>query len=113
MPGFRHGAKRGMVLILLAFLVAVFVVRVIPENIAMGTLPPWTFAVAGAAAVFSLGLTVKASKYWSYAYLGGFVIGVGATLFILMHTKFIGIRELLLYGGAAVAAVGLRVKIHL
>lgn len=59
MPGVRHGAKRGVLLVATAFLVA-----------------------------------------------------VGVPLVVLLQTRFLGLRALVLYGGAAVGAVALRAKIH-
>jgi len=113
MPGFRHGARRGLVLVGGAFLAALFVARVLPLVAADRPTPDWLVPALGVAVVVSLGLTLKASKYWSYAYLGGFVLSVGLALAVLLQAPFIGAREVLLYGGAAVGAVLLRVTIHL
>lgn len=113
MPGFRHGAKRGILLILSAFLVAVGVSYVLPRVVSMDTIPAWVFPAVGVAVILSMGLTLKASKYWSYGYLGGFIVGIGLTLLVLLQTRFLGLRALALYGGAAVVAVALRVKIHI
>lgn len=101
-----------MLLILSAFLVAVGVTFLLPRVVSMDAIPPWVFPAVTVAVILSMGLTLKASKYWSYAYLGGFIVGVGLTLLVLLQTRFLGLRALVLYGGAAVAAVALRVKIH-
>lgn len=112
MPGFRHGAKRGVLLVVTAFLVAVGVTYLLPRMTSTVSVPQWVFPAVGVAVIVSMGLTLKASKYWSYAYLAGFIIGVGVPLVVLLQTRFLGLRALLLYGGAAVGAVALRVKIH-
>jgi hypothetical protein len=111
MPGFRHGAKRGIILVLIGFLIAVISGTITPYLRDTGLVPWWTFYAMGAVAVISLSLTVKVSKYWSYRYLGGFVIGIVATLPFLLQTMFLDLREVSLYGGVAVAAVLLRTTI--
>jgi hypothetical protein len=112
MPGFRHGATRGILLIGTAFLATILVTYGLPLVGAADRVPDWAGPALGAAVILSLALTLKASKYWSYAYLGGFIGGVGLALFVALRTPVLGLRSLLLYGGAAVAAVVLRVKIH-
>lgn len=113
MPGFKHGAKRGVVLVLVGFLIAVIAGTVAPYLRETGLVPWWVFPLTGVVAVVSLTLTVKVSKYWTYRYLGGFVIGIAVTLPFLLQTAFLNLREILLYGGLAVAVVLLRAKIHL
>lgn len=113
MPGIRHGAKRGAVLVLGGFLLAIVGSLLAPVARESGLVPWWVLPLVGVGAVVSLGLTVKISKYWSYRYLGGFVLGIAITLPLVLQTAFLGLREVVLYGGAALAAVFLRAKLHL
>lgn len=112
MPGFRHGAKRGVLLVLVGFLIAVIGGTVAPYIRDTGLLPWWAFPLTAVVAVFSMAFTVKVSKYWSYRYLGGFVIAIVVTLPFLLQTAFLSLRQVVLYGGVALAAVLFRAKIH-
>jgi hypothetical protein len=113
MPGFKHGVKRGVILVLVGFLLAVIAGTTAPYLRPTDVVPWWVFPLTGVVAVVSLSLTVKVSKYWSYRYLGGFVVGIAVTLPFLLQTSFLSLRELLLYGGVAIATILLRAKIHL
>ncbi|WP_238717510.1 hypothetical protein [Natronorubrum halophilum] len=57
-------------------------------------------------------MTVDASRYWSFGYLTDFVIGIFFALPMLTQIDFIGHTDRILYGGAAVGAVTLQIKIH-
>jgi hypothetical protein len=113
MPGFKHGVKRGVILVLVGFLLAVIAGTTAPYLRPTDVVPWWVFPLTGVVAVVSLSLTLKVSKYWSYRYLGGFVVGIAVTLPFLLQTSFLSLRELLLYGGVAIATILLRAKIHL
>lgn len=112
MPGLRHGAKRGLFLVLVGFLLAVVGGTVAPFLRASELVPWWLLPLTGVVAAVSMGLTVKVSKYWSYRYLGGFVLGILLPLPFLLQTAFLGLRELALYGGGAAAVLLLRLKVR-
>jgi len=112
MPGFRHGAKRGVTLVLIGFLFAVIGSTMLPYLRRTGLVPWWLLPLAAGLAVISLALTVRVSKYWSYRYLGGFVLEILVTLPFLLQTAFLNLRELLLYGGLVVATVLLRARLR-
>lgn len=112
MPGFRHGAKRGLVIVTVGLVVAVLSAVLLPVVVEAGVVPAWVAPVAGGLAVAMMLLRVKASKYWSYRYMAGFAIGLALPLPFLLQTSFVGLRELLLYGGAAVAVVAFKLWIR-
>jgi len=57
-------------------------------------------------------MTVDASRFWSFGYLGGVVVGIFIALPALNQTEFIGPLDWVVYGGIAIGAVALRIKIH-
>jgi len=112
MPGFEHGFQRGVNAVVTALIVGVIVGLLAPRLVEAGLLPPGLFSGLIVLSIFTAIMTVDASRYWPYAYLGGFVIGVFLALPVLSQTEFIGLTDWLLYGGTAVGAVALRLKIH-
>jgi hypothetical protein len=112
MPGFDHGVQRGLDAVVGALIFGVVSGALVPTLVDAGLLPPGLFTGFVVLSIFSTVMTVDASRYWSFAYLGGFVVGVFFALPLLSQTQFIGPMDWLLYGGTAVAAVLLRVKIH-
>jgi len=112
MPGLEHGYERGVSMVVGALIVAVLVGEIVPMLVEQGYLPPGLFSGLIVLSIVGIVMTVDASRYWSFGYLAGFVIGVFLALPMLSRTEFIGPLDWLLYGGAAVGAVALRVKIH-
>lgn len=112
MPGIEHGYERGVKTIVGALIVGVVVGRVVPDLVEAGLLPPGLFSGLVLLSIFTAVMTVDASRYWSFAYLAGFVIGVFLALPLLTRTGLIGPTDWLLYGGAALGALALRVKIR-
>ena len=112
MPGLDHGIQRGVDAVVGALVFGVISGALVPALVDAGLLPAGLFQGFVVLSIFGTVMTVDASRYWSFAYLAGFVIGVFLTLPILSQTEFIGPLDWFLYGGTAVAAVALRVKIH-
>ncbi|WP_082677713.1 hypothetical protein [Haloferax sp. Q22] len=112
MPGVEHGYERGVKSVVGALIVGVIVGRVVPTLVDAGLLPSGLFSGLVVLSIFTAVMTVDASRYWSFGYLAGFVIGVFLALPLLTQTEFIGPTDWLLYGGTAIGAVALRVKIH-
>lgn len=112
MPGIEHGYKRGLGMVVGALVVTVVVGEVVPVLVEQGIIPPGLFSGFVVLSIVGIVLTVDASRYWSFGYLAGFVIGVFVALPALSQTAFIGVSDWLLYGGAAAGAVALRLRIH-
>lgn len=112
MPGIEHGYERGVETVIGAFIVGVLAGRVVPVLVEAGLLPPGLFSGLVVLSIFTGVMTVDASRYWSFGYLAGFVIGVFLALPLLTQTEFISITDWILYGGTAIGAIALRVKIH-
>lgn len=112
MPGIEHGIERGIGVVVEAVVVAVILGEVVPRLVEAGLLPPGLFSGIVVLSIVGIILTVDASRYCSYGYLAGFVIGAFWALPVLSQTEFLGITHWILYGGAAVGAIILRIKIH-
>lgn len=112
MPGIEHGFQRGVSIVVGALIGAVLIGEVAPRLVETGVIPPGLFSGVIALSIFSVIMTVDASRYWPFGYLAGFAVGVFLALPMLSQTEFIGLTDWLLYGGAAIGAVALRIKIH-
>lgn len=112
MPGVEHGLDRGVSMVVSALVGAVLIGEVVPRLVETGLLPRGLFTGFIVISIVSIVITIDASRYWSFGYLAGFVIGVFLALPMLSQTDFIGFTDWILYGAAAVGAVALRVKIH-
>lgn len=112
MPGIEHGYDRGITMVVGALIVAVLIGEVVPRLVEAGLLPRGLFSGIIVVSIVSIVMTVDASRYWSFGYLAGFVIGVFLALPMLSQTDFIGLTDWILYGGAAIGAIALRIKIH-
>ncbi|WP_224447017.1 hypothetical protein [Haloprofundus salilacus] len=93
-------------------IVAVLIGKGVPILVEAGLLPRGLFWWVIPASIFSAVMTVDASRFWSFGYLAGVVIGIAIALPLFIRAGFLGPLDLLIYGGVAVGAVGLRVKIH-
>lgn len=112
MPGVEHGYERGVSMVVGAVVIAVLTGAVVPRVVEAGLLPRGLFSGIIVLSIIGIVMTVDASRYWSFGYLAGFVIGIFFALPTLAQTDFIGLFDWILYGGAAVGAVALRIKIH-
>lgn len=112
MPGGDYGFQRGIETVVGGVIIGVFVGAVVPILVDAGLLPPGLFSGLVVISILSAVMTVDASRYWSFAYLGGFACGVFFALPLLTQSAFIGPADWLLYGGTVVGAVLLRLTIH-
>lgn len=112
MPGLEHGYERGVGMIAQTVVVALLIGKLVPTLVESGYLPPGLFWWIIPASIVSVVMTVDASRYWSFGYLAGVCIGIFIALPIFIKAGLLGPFDLLLYSGLAIAAVGLRVKIH-
>lgn len=112
MPSAEHGLQRGFGMIVGAIVVAVLIGEVVPSLVETGLLPSGLFWWVIPASIVTAVMTVDASRFWSFGYLGGVVVGIFIALPALNQTEFIGPLDWLVYGGIATGAVTLRIKIH-
>lgn len=112
MPSAEHGLQRGVGMVVGAIVVAVLIGEVVPSLVEVGLLPTGLFWWVIPVSIVSAVMTVDASRFWSFGYLGGVVVGIFIALPALNQTEFIGPLDWLVYGGIAIGAVALRIKIH-
>lgn len=112
MPGLGHGWERGIKMVVGAVIGAVILGEIIPLIVDQGLIPSWLFWLVFPASISSAILIVDASRYWSFGYLAGVVLGIFFALPIFLDAGLLGPLDLLIYGGVAVGSVALRVKIH-
>lgn len=112
MPGMDHGLERGFGLIVETVVVALLISELVPLLVEQGMLPSDIFWWVIPVSIVSAVMTVDASRYWSFGYLAGVCIGIYLAIPIFLEAGLLGALDLLIYGGLALAAVGLRVKIH-
>ncbi|WP_159903642.1 hypothetical protein [Salinirussus salinus] len=108
MPKFPDGLERGFGMIIEAVIVA----AIFSAFIESGLIPKWVFVAFNIVSIVALVFLIDKSRYWSFGYLAGYVIGVVFSLSTLMSTEFLGILDVILYLGVAFGAVYLRVRIH-
>lgn len=108
MPGADHGFERGIGMIVEAVVVAAIWVSVIEA----GLIPRWMFVLFNIASIVGLVFLIDKTRYWSFEYLIGWLAGLFIGLDVLIQTEFLGLLDLLVYGGVAAGAIWLRVKIH-
>jgi hypothetical protein len=111
-PGLEHGFQRGFSTIVGALFVGLVIGVGVPDLVQAGVIPAGMFSGFIVLSIISIIMMVDASRYWSFSYLAGFVMGVFFALPALSQTDFIGLTDWILYGGAAIGAVALRLKIH-
>ncbi len=112
MPGMDHGLNRGLSIIIETVIVAFIVGKLVPVFVEAGLLPRGLFWWIIPVSVVSAVMTVDDSRYWSYGYLAGVVIGILIALPIFIEAGLLSLLDLLIYGGLAVGAIVLRIKIH-
>lgn len=93
-------------------ILALFIGKIVPVLVDAGLLPRGLFWWIIPASIFTAIMTVDASRYWSFGYLAGVCIGIFIALPIFLKARLLSPLDLLIYGGVAVGAVWLRVKIH-
>ncbi|WP_092691528.1 hypothetical protein [Halorientalis regularis] len=113
MPEIEHGYRRGVSVVVEAIIVAVLIGEVVPKLVEAGIFPKGLFSIAIVLSIAGTVMTIDKSRYWSFGYLAGFCIGIAIALPPLIQTGFLGLFDLLLYGGTAIATIFLRVKIHI
>lgn len=109
MPGIDHGVQRGIGMVVEAVIVAALWTSFVEQ----GLVPYSLFIMFNVASIVGLVFLIDKTKYWSFGYLAGWVIGLFLSLDILIQTEFLGLIDLLLYTIVAALAIYIRVKIHL
>lgn len=112
MPGADHGLNRGVSIVIETVIIALLIGKLVPAFVEAGLLPRGLFWWIIPASIVSVVMTIDDSRYWSYCYLAGVVIGIFIALPIFLEAGLLGPLNLLIYGGLAVGTIALRVKIH-
>lgn len=112
MPGMDHGLERGFGMIVETVVVALLISELVPLLVEQGMLPSGIFWWVIPVSIVSAVMTVDASRYWSFGYLAGVCIGIYLAIPIFLEAGLLSPLDILIYGGLALTAVGLRVKIH-
>ncbi|MDS0296608.1 hypothetical protein [Halogeometricum luteum] len=112
MPGMDYGLERGFGMIVETVVVALLISELVPLLVEQGMLPSGIFWWVIPVSIVSAVMTVDASRYWSFGYLAGVCIGIYLAIPIFLEAGLLSTLDILIYGGLALAAVGLRVKIH-
>lgn len=92
--------------------VAIIIGEVVPLLVEQGLLPCGLFWWIIPVSIVSVVMTIDASRYWSWGYLGGVVIGIFIALPVFLDAGLLSLLDLLIYGGLAIGAIALRVRIH-
>ena len=108
MPSAEHGFERGVARIVEAVVVA----AIYSAFVEAGFVPKIYFTLFNMASIVALVFLIDKSRYWSFGYLAGWILGIIISLNALLQTEFLGWFDLLIYGATMVGAVYLRVKIH-
>lgn len=112
MPGLDHGIERGIEMIVETVIVAILLSEFVPALVEQGILPIGLFWWVIPTSIVSAVMVVDDSRYWSYGYLAGVCIGLFLTIPIFLDAGLLSILDLLIYGGIAIGAIVLRIKIH-
>lgn len=112
MPGIDHGLERGFAMIVETVVVALIISELVPLLVEQGVFPAGVFWWVIPASIVSAVLVVDASRYWSWGYLAGVVIGIYLAIPVFLGAGLLNVLDVLIYGGLAIGAIGLRVKIH-
>lgn len=107
-----HGIKRGFGMVVQAAVVGVIIAEVVPMLVEQGILPRGLFWWVIPLSIISAISTIDISRWWSFGYLGGVVLGIFFGLPIFMDAGLLSPLDVLVYTGIAVGAVALRVHIH-
>lgn len=91
---------------------AVIVAVMVKAFVETALVPKFYFTLFNIVSIVGLVFLIDKSRYWSFGYLGGWLLGLFLSLGTLVQTEFLGVFDLLLYGFTALAAIYLRVKIH-
>lgn len=112
MPGSGHGLERGVGIITETAVIAIIISEVVPLLVEQGLLPRGLFWWVIPVSIVSVVLTIDASRYWSWGYLGGVVIGIFIALPIFLEAGLLSALDLVIYSGLAIGTIALRLKIH-
>lgn len=77
-----------------------------------GLLPRWLFVFFNVFSIIGLVFLIDKTRYWSFGYLAGWVVGLLISLDVLIQTGFLSLFDFILYGPVAGGAIWLRVRIH-
>ena len=109
MLGLEHGIERGFAMVVEAAVVAV----VFSAFVKAGLVPRFYFFLFNAASIAGLVFLIDKTRYWSWGYLLGWLLGLSLSLGTLIQTEMLTILDLLLYAVIAAGALYVRTKIHL
>lgn len=112
MPKFEHGWQRGLGIIVQGLIIAIFLTEIVPMFVKQGWLPQEMFWWVVPFSTVSAVMTVDASRFWSFGYLGGVVLGIFFGIPIFIESGLLSTLDIIIYTGIAIGAIGLRVKIH-
>lgn len=90
MPRIEHGLNRGLSILVETVIVAFIVGKLVPAFVEAGLLPRGLFWWIIPASIISAVTTVDDSRYWSYGYLAGVVIGIFIALPIFLRQDYSG-----------------------
>ncbi|WP_396613983.1 hypothetical protein ACH9L7_19810 (plasmid) [Haloferax sp. S1W] len=92
---------------------ALVVAAMFSAIIESGLVPKFHFTLVNVISIIGLVFLIDKSRYWSFGYLAGWILGLFFSLGTLIQTEFLGVFDLLVYGATAFGAVYLRAKIHM
>lgn len=108
MPKIEHGFQRSVGMILEVVVVA----AMFSALVKLGLVPKFYFTLFNIISIIGLVFLIDKSRYWSFGYLAGWILGMFFSMRTLLQTKFLGFFDLILYCATAIGAIYLRFKIH-
>lgn len=90
----------------------VLIGKLVPVLVEQGLLPPGLFWWVIPFSIVSVILVIDASRFWSWGYLVGVLIGLFMFIPAFLDAGLIGSFDILLYAGLTIGAIALRVRIH-
>jgi hypothetical protein len=105
MSGFEYGMKRAVIEIINGFVTSI----VIDSFISSGLLPYSYVFLFGLLNVISIITLILTMPLWGLTYLLGWIFGV----IMMLQSELIGIWEAILYLGAPIVVIALKIKLWL